>query len=189
MADQQEMAKHTDNIETLVALAQGGDHAAFVELVKIEGGRAWAACLAILGNMHDAEDAMQEGTLSAFQSIRTLRDRASFRSWFVRIVANTAKNIRKRRRDAPSLDELKTEPSYDPINSYLDQIFLSDAVGALPEALRSVITLHSSGLKTDEIANVLECPAGTVRRRLSTAYQRLREALETDEADLERQVC
>jgi RNA polymerase sigma-70 factor (ECF subfamily) len=183
------MAKHTQDAETLVALAEEGDHSAFMELVAAEGGRAWAACIAILGNMHDAEDAMQEGTLSAFQSIRTLRDGAAFGSWFVRIVANTAKNIRKKRRDAPSLDELTTEPSHDPTNRYVDHIFLSDAVGALPQALRSVITLHSSGLKTDEIADVLECPAGTVRRRLSTAYQRLREVLETDEADFERQVC
>lgn len=179
------MADRTDDTERLVARAQEGDASAFEELLKAEGGRAWAACLAILGNFHDAEDAMQEGALTAYRKIGTLRSRKAFGSWFLRTVANTAKNVRKRRRSTFSLDDVESALSYDPIDGRPDSIALSDAICALPETLQSVVALYFSGLKTDEIATVLDCPAGTVRRRLSTAYRSLREALDSHETHVE----
>lgn len=95
----------------LVDRVQGGDIDAFEELISRHSRRVYRTLLAIVGNIEDAEDAMQDTFLKAFQHIGKFQRRSKFSTWLVRIASNTAlQRLRERGRfenidDGPETDE------------------------------------------------------------------------------------
>jgi len=163
--------------DELVRAALAGDKACFIELVRRHGSRSLAAALAILENYHDAEDAVQDGTLTAFKNLRHLEDPFAFRTWFLRIVANRAKDMRRQRRVVESLDDVD-EPSAG--HDVLGRLVVAEAFASLPHKARTVAILYFSGLSTKEIAGVLGRPVGTVRRQLGEARHALAAFLDSE---------
>ena len=84
--------------EQLVCAAQAGCQAAFEELFRLYSRRVHRTVLAITRNSEDAEDAMQESFLRAFQAVGRFEGRASFYSWLTRIAINSALIVLRRRR-------------------------------------------------------------------------------------------
>jgi RNA polymerase sigma-70 factor, ECF subfamily len=144
----------------------------------------------------DADDLLQESLLKAFRSIDKFEPDSNFRAWIFRILTNTFINeYRRRRRAGPEieLDEsvdpaAEQEPEVDleaagieDMAGILDLVDerLKQAVLDLPDQLRIVFGLSTlEGLKYREIADILECPVGTVMSRLFRARAMLKERLQ-----------
>jgi RNA polymerase sigma-70 factor (ECF subfamily) len=88
------------DLGSLVDRVQGGDGAAFEELVAATHRSTFTLAFRLTGNEHDAADVVQEAYLRAFRSIHGFRGEASFRTWLYRITANCASSyVGKRSRD------------------------------------------------------------------------------------------
>ena len=176
---------HSD--DDLVELARLGNHDAFCALLERHRLVALRVGYTIAGG--DAEDAVQEAMVKAFRHLERFRTGSPFRPWLLAIVANEARNRRRAQRrhttlelrvresDAPSLASLGGSAE-DAAVARDQRSRLLAAVTALPDRDREIVALrYFAGLSEAETATALECPAGTVKSRLSRALGRLRIAL------------
>jgi RNA polymerase sigma-70 factor, ECF subfamily len=89
------------NGERLVERLKAGDAEAFETLVRLYGSHMLATAHRILGNEHDASDAVQQAFLSAFKSITSFNGQAQLSTWLHRIVVNAALTQMRYRRRRP----------------------------------------------------------------------------------------
>ncbi|MCU1377260.1 MAG: polymerase [Acidimicrobiales bacterium] len=134
----------------------------------------------------DAEDVVQEAFVKAFKALPRFLPGAPFRPWMLRIVANEARNVR--RRDARQ-HQLRMRAGgqrattgwatpEDELEAEDDRRRLAGAVSSLPVRDREAIALRwFAGLSEAEMAVALGCRPGTVKSRLARALDRLRAAL------------
>jgi RNA polymerase sigma-70 factor (ECF subfamily) len=170
--------------EELVARATEGDIDAYEALVHRYEGIAFRTAFFIARSAADAEEAAQEAFVKAFYSLATFRREAPFRPWLLKIVANEASNKLRSagRRQGLALRVAEVGPSGgaapSPEAAALageQQTLLLGAVDQLKEKDRTVIVLrYFLDLSEVEMADVLGCPRGTVKSRLSRALERLR---------------
>ena len=167
----------------LVARARRGDVGAFTSLVGRYRVPAVRLAYGITGD--DAEDAVQDAFVKAHAKLSTFRPDAAFRPWLFTIVANEARNRRRSmsRRTALAL-RVRREPLA--VGAASDTLAIDEeqrrrlviAVSRLPDHHREVVALRFfAGLSESETAQVLSCPLGTAKSRLSRALDALRDAL------------
>lgn len=175
----------------LVRKAQHGDLHAYDELVRHYQERIYSTIYHMTANHEDANDLAQETFIKAFQALHTFKGDASFYTWLYRIAVNKTLNFLKQRRNkAPqlSLNDLDFNAEHDPglvalisdrtprrDNALAElQEKLNAAMLKLSEPHRLVVTLHDiQGLSHEEIGEIMDCNAGTVRSRLFYARQQL----------------
>ncbi len=140
---------------------------------------AFRVAFSVLRQREDAEDVAQEAFVRAYRHFARLRDRERFRAWLVRLTWRLALDRRRSDRRRAAREQvgqarpILTEPERD---ERAQQLW--DAIEALPEKLRIVVVLSSiEGHDTAEVAKLLAVPPGTVKSRLFTARQRLKEML------------
>ena len=171
--------------EQLVERVQRGDKAAFNLLVKKYQHKVVNLVARYVNNPGDVPDVAQEAFIKAYRALPTFRGESAFYTWLYRIAVNTAKNyLTSQGRRPPSSDvEADDAESYGggealqevatPENLALtDEIqrTVFAAIEALPEDLRTAITLRElEGLSYEEIAEIMDCPVGTVRSRIFRA--------------------
>jgi RNA polymerase sigma factor (sigma-70 family) len=165
---------------------QRGDRAALNDLYAAYAHPAIRIAYAITRSEAVAEDAVQEAFVQVIRNISSLRDPASFRSWFYRIVVNAAKRLS--RNDYRSLPlNLDKHDMPDPSVTTPDQAALEAeevkllwaAISELDETHRVPIVLrYFTKLSEQEIAEALGIPPGTVKSRLHTARKRLHERID-----------
>lgn len=129
----------------------------------------------------DAEDAVQDGFLRAYQAIDRFDPGQPFGAWLNRIVANAALDLarKKKVRTAEELSDAMPSPFRDPGEDAELKARLKVALAELPERARSVIVLHDvEGFTHAEIGEMLGIPGGTARSDLHHARQRLRKLLQ-----------
>lgn len=128
----------------------------------------------ILRNQQDAEDAVGEAIISAYEHLDSLKDVDKFKAWVMMITANEAKKIyRKRKRMEPVEDIDVSGPVHNDTHDELWEVVLT-----LEERYRSVIILYYyEQMKIREISNILHISEGTVKSRLSRAKRKLKEQL------------
>jgi RNA polymerase sigma factor (sigma-70 family) len=173
----------------LVAASRAGDPAAFAELVDRNAPRLTALARRLLGDAVEAEDLTQETLLQAYLGLDRLRDPERFSSWIYGIALNLAKmRLRSRRNGAlPPLEMdaarlaalVAAEPSpAEVVEARELWSLVESALHVLPAEQRRAVLLHYvDGLSCEEIAALLDEPAGTVRVRLHRARARLRDRL------------
>jgi RNA polymerase sigma-70 factor (ECF subfamily) len=175
----------------LIRRARAGDREAFGQVMETHAPRAYRIAFAILQNRSDAEDAVQDAFITAYKSLRKLEKEGSFNSWLSRIVATRAYDLLRRKQREHKIVE-KTIPTLkmshlasNPAEGKQDlALDLQEAITKLPELHRLAILLrYSEDASTDEIARILNRPAGTIRRILSESYHLLRLYLEGGERD------
>lgn len=155
----------------------------FQERLAESATLAFRVAYAVLRHREDAEDVAQEAMVQAYRSFTKLQDRASFRSWLVRIAWRTALNRRRRDARRESRELNAAEP---PAGANVEEMLLSRefqeqlwrAVDCLPDRLRSVVLLTAmQGHEVREVAQMLDVPVGTVKSRLYQARKVLTEKL------------
>jgi len=182
-----------DDEGALVAAAKTGDISAFETLVNRYERKIFRLTLNITQNREDAEDAMQEAFLKAYQHLPGFEGNSRFYTWLVRIAVNQAlMKLRRRRPNVVSLDEEidtgddmmprevedwgpSPEQRYE--QSEMAGI-LSKAIGELDPQFRTVFQLRDiEELSTEETAEALDLSVPAVKSRLLRARLKLREKL------------
>lgn len=151
----------------------------FARQIEKLGPTLFRVAFAILRNRTDCEDAAQNAVLKAYRNLGTLKQRAYFKTWLIRILKNECFDMLKRRR--PTVDvAAQGELSYEMAMPDLD---LNRAFDRLTPEERLTITLYYyEGYDTREIAYLTEVSEGTVRSRLSRSRASLRAMLQEKEA-------
>lgn len=152
---------------------------AFATLVTEHSRAMYRAARALLPCDADAEDAVGEAVLLAWQSFPRLRDPKAARAWLVKITINCARAQHRRTGRVTCLEDLEGVAGeyHDPAPT------LWDAVCRLPEEQRSVVTLfYYEDWTVAQIARQLHVPQGTVKSRLSRAREKLRTMLGEEES-------
>jgi RNA polymerase sigma-70 factor, ECF subfamily len=168
----------------LVERAMAGDHEAFSELTRLSVAKLYAVARLILRDNERAEDATQEALVTAWRRLATLRDPDRFEAWMRRLLVHAcyreAAQARRRLHVEARVRPIPS-PGPDPGAALADQDELERGFTRLSPEQRALIVLHFYlGLPTQETADVLGIPVGTVESRLSHATQQMRAALDAD---------
>lgn len=132
--------------------------------------------LSITGDPHEAEEAVAEAVYRAYVKFHSLRDREKFHSWILKITANAARGLCRRREKTISLEEVSVKPVVPGPES---DHALWQVVQMLSQDQREAVVLfYYENLTTEEIARIVGAAPGTVRVRLSRAREQLRKLLE-----------
>ena len=147
----------------------------FADAVTRHSRRMYRAARAVLDSGADAEDAVSQAVLQAWQSLDKLRDREAVGPWLVRIAVNCAYAQRRRQGRVVYLDDLPQEPA---ARETICHDGLWEAVCALPPDRRAAVVLfYYEDMSVEQIAKCLGVPKGTVKSRLSRARKQLKEML------------
>ena len=164
----------------LVKRVKAGDYQAFDLLVLKYQSRLISTACKFVKDIQIAEDIAQESLIKSFKSINSFREDSSFYTWVYRITVNTAKNflISKKRKDELLQTDLSEDGSFhvEPVNSDSPQEIYNAAelqeiititLNQLGEETKTALTLREfEGLSYEQIAEVVDCPVGTVRSRI-----------------------
>jgi len=174
--------------QQLVERAQRGEKQAF-ELLVSKYQRKLARLLSrFIRDSTEVEDVTQEAFIKAYRALPTFRGDSAFYTWLYRIGINTAKNyLVAMGRRAPTTTEIDSEEAEGfengdqlrdlntPENEMMSRQVaetVNQTLGELPEELRTAITLREiEGLSYEDIANIMNCPIGTVRSRIFRARE------------------
>ena len=167
----------------LIRKARRGDMDAYNVLISRWEKRVFNYLLRIVVNREDALDLTQDVFLKAYQNLKRLEETDRFAPWLYRIAHNEAISLFRKRK--PESDADVPEESVGEITiagSSVYPVELALAVGAALERLspdqREVVMLKVyQGFKFDEIAEILSCPVSTVKSRLYTALDLLKNDL------------
>ncbi len=158
-----------------ITRARDGDRLAFESLVIDCGADVLRLCMVITTDRALAEDASQNTWRQVWRRLGDIRDVGRFRPWLMRVAANEAKQlVRRRHRERPLEEALALPgPSVDP-----ELAAITEAIRRLPINDRTIIAQrYVLGLTSAEIAAEQGISAEGIRTRLSRIRQRLREEL------------
>lgn len=164
---------------TLVRAAKQGDESAFELLLEPLVDQGYRLACAMLHDHSAAEDVVQEAALRAWQKVAQLRDGSDMRPWFLAIVANQCRSLRRTRWWSVVRGEAPEGATAAPDEQLLEGIELRRALRSLDEAKRLVLVLHwYLDLPLDEIAAVTGTTVHAAESRLLRATQELRRRME-----------
>jgi len=169
----------------LIERARDGDNRAFAELVKRYESQVAAVVIGMLGNSDYADDVGQEVFIRFYKALHGFRGDAALGTYLTRIAINLSLNELKRRKrrlffyskseNDKSILESKTDEQPD---SFENQELVQQALQKLEPQFRAVAVLRLiEGYSTEETAQALKVPLGTVLSRLSRAQKKLQEYL------------
>ena len=167
----------------LISRVRKGDVEGFNILVSRWEKRVFNYLLRLLGSPDDALDLSQDVLLKAYQNIRKLDDPARFGPWLFRIAHNEAYSFFRKRRPETALEDTNiAERHASPGFSAGFSMDLSLAVTAAldrlnPDQREAVVLKVYQGFKFEEMAEILETPVSTVKSRLYTALELLKNEL------------
>lgn len=176
--------RETDRL--LVERVQAGDKQAFGLLVTKYQRKLARLVSRMVRDSAEVEDIVQDSFIRAYRALPSFRNESAFYTWLYRIGVNTAKNwlvTHGRRAQLTSAtdddeSEIYTEPELLRNYETPERLLMTKQIGqtvnsvveSLPEDLRTALTLREiEGLSYEEIADVMDCPIGTVRSRIFRA--------------------
>lgn len=188
------MSEGVDVDAKLVERVQKGDKRAFDMLVVKYQHKIYALVSRLVNDHAEVQDVTQESFIKAYRALPNFRGDSAFYTWLYRIAVNTAKNYlvsRNRRPPGSDIDiddaaQFAAESGLRDIDSPEQQLqgeqmirIVDRAISALPDDLRMALSLREfDGLSYEEIAEVMQCPVGTVRSRIFRAREAIDKELE-----------
>ena len=175
----------------LVKRAKSGDYQAFDLLVLKYQSRLISTAFKFVKDVQIAEDIVQDSFIKAFNALESFREDSSFYTWIYRITVNTSKNflVSKKRKSELLNSDLSEEASHqiEPVEAYSPEDLLqatqlkkviTETIDQLGEDTRTALTLRElDGLSYEQIADVVNCPVGTVRSRIFRGREVIDEAI------------
>lgn len=166
-----------------VLRAQAGDREALDALFKMLQEPLYRYLLSLAGDVHTAEDLLQEVFILIYRKLTWLREPEYFRSWVWRIASREAfKRLKKERRWTEQVREeavLEALPAATEEPGVEWTEALRQGIASLSPASRAVVVLHyQEELSLEEISSILDIPFGTVKSRLAYGLKNLRLRLE-----------
>ena len=175
----------------LVKRVQSGDNTAFDLLVRKYQHRIGSVVSRYIPDHAECQDVVQDAFIRAYRALPGFRGEAQFYTWLYRIAVNTAKKALVDMKRDPTVpeaalrsgddDDETYRPGNEPISDESPDTILAAkeiaaavnaAMDALPTELRQAVTLREiEGLSYEEIAEVMNCPIGTVRSRIFRARE------------------
>jgi RNA polymerase sigma-70 factor, ECF subfamily len=172
----------------------------------------WRLCRRLVGNDHDAEDAVQEALVAIARGIRRFDGRSAFTTWSYRVATNACLDELRRRRRRPLPSPLgagdATGPARDPldrhgvpraafgagdepgaaaIDAVGERLDVDAALARIPLDFRAAVVLRDlCDLDYAEIGRILDLPAGTVRSRIARGRGQLADLLGNRDTPTER---
>jgi len=163
---------------------------AYAELVRKYQDRLYNTVHRLVGNAEDARDLVQDAFIQAYRSLDRFHGDSAFYTWLYRIAVNAAISHKRRHRVMVSFDAGGQGSSFEPADDALQSDpsgrmeqddrdrQVREALDGLPSEYRAVLVMKEiDGYKYETIAQMLDCPIGTVRSRLHRARLELRERL------------
>lgn len=173
--------------ERLVRFVQKGDKQAFDLLVLKYQGKMQSIVSRFIRDPDEVADVVQEAFIKAYRALPKFRGDSKFYTWLYRIGVNTAKNyLVARSRRPPGSDIDLSDAEHYSGNDFLKDLgspeanllrdeleaLITKVVADLPEDLRTAVSLREyEGLSYEEIAEIMDCPVGTVRSRIFRARE------------------
>ncbi len=186
----------TPSDNELIQAAQRGDMVAFEQLVFRHDKQVLSIAARYVTSAEDAKDIYQEVFIRVYRGLRKFRYRSEFATWLHRITTNVClthrtkqkKNIHVLLNDEYTEDNAQTNPSHHATTNEAlpdEQAMASEisahvqaALESLPPKQKLVFTLrHYQGYKLNEIASMMNCTVGTVKRYLFMATRQMRQLL------------
>ncbi len=173
--------------QQLVAKVQKGDSRAFDMLVLKYQHKIMGLISRYVHDADEVQDVAQEAFIKAYRALPKFRGDSAFYTWLYRIAINTAKNhLVSRSRRPPGSDVDVEDAEYFDAGSALRtietpesalfgeelKVVVERAISGLPDDLRTAVTLREfDGLSYEDIAEIMDCPVGTVRSRIFRARE------------------
>ena len=176
---------------SLVRRVKKGDYTAFDLLVLKYQSRVIATAFKFVKEKQLAEDIAQEAFIKSYKSIDSFREESSFYTWVYRITVNTAKNylVSSKRRDEVVISDLSQDDSFYPEKLDVDspqevlkaselRNIIFETLSSLGEETRTALSLREfDGLSYEQIAEIVQCPVGTVRSRIFRGREMIEEVI------------
>lgn len=177
----------------LVRRVQQGDKRAYNLLVSKYQQKILRLVSRFIRDQMDCEEVTQEAFIKAYRALPNFRGDSAFYTWLYRIAVNTAKNhlVSSSRRppsqdlDAGEADHSAAGANFVDLNTPESALMNSEllavireTINHLPDNLREAIVYREfDGLSYEEIAEVMDCPIGTIRSRIFRARETLEQAM------------
>ena len=181
------------NDRQLVERVQRGDKRAFDILVLKYQHKIAGLVSRYVRDSDEVQDVTQEAFIKAYRALPRFRGDSAFYTWLYRIAINTAKNyLVSRSRRLPDTD-IDVDGEFQADSAVLKDVagpesrlateqlqkVIFDAIENLPEELKVAVTLREfEGMSYEKIAEVMECPVGTVRSRIFRAREAIEKSIE-----------
>lgn len=182
------MSSTDDN--ALIQECLSGRTEAFGALVRKYQDRLYNTLVHVVGNVDDARDAVQDAFIQAYRSLGRFQGNCAFYTWLYRIAINAAISTKRRTRVTVPFDDGRRDLHLDPADDVertrpelsMEQVETQQqvrmALDSLPADFRAILILKEfEGHRYEVIAEMLNCPVGTVKSRLHRARLELRERL------------
>lgn len=150
------------------------------KLIEEHSAYVLAVLKRIVGNDELAQDAFQESTIKVIHNIKTLKKPEAFKTWFVTIAVNTARNMVRKNKDHLMDDVVDRVISKEkPVDKMMFESHLKDFVASLIEELPHRQQLAFSlrlydGLRFKDIAEIMNCPYDTAKANYRHAFLKVK---------------
>src|SRR5215813_13947242 len=158
----------------LLTQARAGDQEAFRQLVEPYRHHLQLHCYRILGSVHDAEDALQETLLSAWQGLSGFEERASVRTWLYRVATNCCLKVQRSRRRSQSMGRPAPWPDLSELTRFGEVLWLEPYPDILLDQLTDTAPGPEARFDAREVAQLLD----STEESVTSALKRARATLE-----------
>jgi RNA polymerase sigma-70 factor (TIGR02954 family) len=159
-------------VESLVIAAQNGDDDAFFKLISSIKEKMYHTAYCYLKNENDALEAVQETTCKAYVKLKSLKEPKYFNTWVTRILINFCIDEIKRKKKFVYLEDEKISEGKEQNADYIEILNLLDRME--PKYKKIIILKYIEDLTIHDIAEIMDCPEGTVKTWTSRALNQLR---------------
>lgn len=183
------MKNNYREIASLVAKLKANDQSVFTKLYELTYQRLYFLCFSVLKNEEDSQDALQETYIKILANISSLQDNTLFIAWANKIAYSICIRMVTKNKPSPVDDEFlvsfadedeSRQPYVSAEKSERSRV-LSSMIDNLDGTLRTTLILkYYDDLKISQIAEIMDCPEGTVKSRLNTAKRLLKASIEKE---------